>query len=263
MRTRLFLVSATSSLTLLLAGCGGDPDVKDATGDTSAKTVQGEKPSVASKDLQRYFDAVASSDPDALAAVEDVAAPGSVAAAYLQEQSDVSNAGIDAGSPYDGGTAKKVDGGYENCDDTTDEDSCVKWGDLEQVDGKLAKFTINGTDISDRISVGDGTKVDADKIASVEFLSSYKSVQSEVVFVNVRVASKKTPISLNIYDATYRDADKRQTTSTTDSTGPTELDADSTAYVSLVFKASAIGGTVNLGMYDSNFNEVRASVKTR
>jgi hypothetical protein len=258
---------------LVLTGCGGSSDVKPAKGDTSANTVQGKeakRDAAADRDAElkdeavaQYFDAISYSDPEKMEAVKSVVAPGSIAAAYLQEQSDVSNAGIDAGTPYDGGPAKKIDGGFENCDETDDENSCTKWTDLEQVNGRLAKFTVNGTDITDRIAVGDGTKANAGSLASVEFLSTYKSVQSEVVFVNLRVTSDKEPVNLNLYSATYRGTDKRQSTATADSTGPTELEADSTAYVSLIFKAGAIGGDVKLGVSDSDYNEIEATIKTR
>lgn len=258
----LVAIGSIVVMTLSLAACDGGSDAKTAKGDTSANAVEGDKPELENKDAKRFFDAIASSDPEKMAAVTDVAAPGSIAAAYLQEQSDVANAGIDAGSPYEGGEAQKVDGGYENCVETGDADSCVTWANLEQVDGKLAKFTINDVDISDRIAIGDGTSVKASAAAQVEFLSAYKSIQADVVFVNLKVTSGKDAISLNSYSATYRGIDKRQSTATGDSTSTTELEADSTAYISLVFKASAIGGTVKLGVYDKNFDEAFATVKT-
>jgi hypothetical protein len=261
MRTRLILTSLVS-IAALASGCGGGSDVPPAKGDTSAKTVKGEDSELENADLRKFFDAIATSDPDKMAAVESLVAPGSIAAAYLQEQTDASNAAIDAGLVYQAGTTEKVKGGYQNCDKTEDEPSCVTWTDLEQVGGKLAKFTINDIDISDRISVGDGSKQKAGELATVEFLSAYKSVQSDQIFINVRVTSGNEKLMLDTYSATYRGADKRQSTAT-DSTGPTELDADSTAYLSLIFKASKIGGVAKLRILDEDYNrDVEVAIKT-
>jgi hypothetical protein len=263
MRLRRFTALAFAA-SLVLAGCGGGGDVQEAKGDTSAKTVESDKdaPELKGSAVKAYFDAISYSDPQKMEAVKDTVAPGSIAAAYLQEQSDVSNAGIDAGTPYDGGPAKKVDGGFENCDEVDDKDSCTKWTDLEQVDGKLAKFKVNGVDLTDRIAIGDGSKAEAGDLATVEFLSTYKSVQADYIFVNLRVTSGKEPISLNSYSAKYRGTDKRQSTATADSTGPTDIEADSTAYIALVFKASAIGGEVKLGVFNSDYDETTVAIKT-
>lgn len=247
----------------LLAGCGGDPDVKPAKGDTNAKKVEGKAPELEDADIRRFFEAIAAYDPDKMKSVRTLAAPGSLAAAYLQEQSDASNALIDAGSgDDDGSNLNKVDGGYENCSDPSDPKNCVTWANFESVEGKLAKFTINDTDISDRITVGDGSKQKAGDLATIEFLSAYKSVQSDQIFVNVRVTSNKQKIDLNAYSATYRGKDKRQSTAT-DATAPTELDADSTAYISMIFKASKVGGVAKLTVSDENFDaEQEVAIKT-
>lgn len=262
MRIRQTVVSVLAVGTLV-AGCGGEPDVKPATGDSSAKTVEGKTPELENADLKKFFDAIAASDPEKMQAVKSLAAPGSIAAAYLQEQSDASNALIDAGFGNDiGSTAKEVDGGYKNCSDPADPTNCVTWADFESANGKLAKFTINGTDISDRIAVGDGSNQDAGGLATVEFLSAYKSVQSDQIFVNVKVTSHTQKINLGAYTATYRGDDKRQSTAT-DASAPTELDADSTAYVSMIFKASKLGGIAKLAISDESYNvEQEVAIKT-
>lgn len=246
--------------TLVLSGCGGS-DATPADGDTSAKTVKGDA-ELANDDIEAVFDAIAKSDVDAMTEAEKFVAPGSVAAAYLQEQRDATNADIDGGTFVEGSAPTKVKGGYKSCADSEDEESCVVWAGFESVDGKLASLTINDIDISDRVSVGDGSEIKAGDLGTVEFLSAYKSVQSGNVFVNVRITSNDEPVYADLYSAAYRGKDKRQTTAS-NASGNSDLDADSMTYASLIFEADEIGGTAKLDVSDENFNRTETvEVKT-
>lgn len=257
--TVIFAAVALVSLT----GCGGN-DAKQTEGDSKAATVNNDDATISNGDIEKYFKAISNEDPDEMAQVEQHAAPGSVAAAYLQEQTDAVNAQIDGGGSVGNTEFSKVDGGYKNC--ATDEngnDACVTWSGFESDAGKLAKFKINDIDISDRISVGDGSKKAAGSLATVEFLSAYKSVQSGYLFVNLKITTKADKINIDSYGATYRGTDKRQLTAVS-AAGPTELGADSTATVSVIFKAAKAGGTIQFDIADENYNkEATVSIKTQ
>ena len=89
MRNRI-LIATVVIAALGLASCGGDSDVKSAKGDTSATKVTGETPKLTDKQVGEYFAAVASEDIDKIKAAKELAAPGSIAAAYIQAQGDIS-----------------------------------------------------------------------------------------------------------------------------------------------------------------------------
>lgn len=259
MRTRYLSVIA-ATIVLLATGCGGS-DVKGAEGDTAAKKVEGDK--LSNGDIEKYFDAISSADPTKIEDVLTLAAPSSIAFAYLRYQEDANNAAIDGGSPYPESTMTKVDGGFKNCNDPADKSSCAVWADFESVDGKLAKFTVNGVDLKDRISIGDGSKAKVGSLGTIEFLGAYQSVQTGDVAVNVRVTSNKDAINIASYEATYRGTDKRQITAASIA-GPTELGADSTAYVSMFFEHAKPGGELKMTLNSEDFmTSVDARIKTR
>lgn len=257
------LVTIFAILALVLTGCGGETsDSKPADGDASAKKVENDEPKLANDDIEKFFKAISSADPDRIEGVKSLAAPDSVAAAYAQQQQDVINAGIDGGVPQDESTLKKVDKGYENCP-SGQPDSCIVWDDFEAARGKLAKFTVDDIDITDRISIGDGSTKKAGDLATLEFRSAYKSVQSGHVFVSVLVTSSNEKINIGSYEATYRGVDKRQSTAV-DVSGLTELDADSVATLAMVFKAAEVGGTVKVRIMNSEYaNEQIVEIKTQ
>lgn len=259
MRTR-HLSAIAVTIVLLLTGCGGS-DAKVAEGDTTAKKVEGDK--LSNSDIEKYFEAIASGDPTKTEDVLPLTAPGSIAFAYARYRADADNAAIDGGTPLPASTITKVDGGFESCDDAADKSTCVVWSDFESVGGKLAKFTVNGVDIADRISIGDGSKTNVGSLGTIEFLGAYQSVQNGGVIVNTRVTSKKDAINIASYEATYRGTDKRQTTAA-EAAGPTELGADSTAYVSMYFEHAKPGGELKMSLSSKDFmTSVDARIKTR
>jgi hypothetical protein len=262
MRSRLALVTVTTLVVLLASSCGGDPDAKPAERDTSAKTAKNDEPKLANDDVEKYFEAIVSSDPDQLDDASEIAAPGSIAEAYLKYHRAGIDAQIDGGVQDEGSELKKVEDGYKDCSNPDDPKDCVVWSDFESVDGRLANFTINDKDLKDRISLGNGSKVKAGDLGSVEFLVAYQSVQSSDLFVIVRVASRDAT-SLNAGSATYRDPDKRQSTASS-YYGADELGADSTATLAMIFSRAKPGGEATLTFNSENYARSEdAKFKTR
>lgn len=191
-----------------------------------------------------------------------LAAPGSVAAAYAQYNVDANQAAIDGGSDYDDETLSEIDGGYKSCSGGTSDDDCVTWTDFESSDGKISSLKVNETDISKRISIGNGRSKKAGDLATVELLTAYQSVQANDMVVNALIKSGDGEITIGTYEAKYRGPDGRQTTASA-AEGPTELDADSTANVTLSFKNAKPSGEVTITVYNEDYDEETVTLKTR
>ena len=129
-------------LLLLLApavtGCSGDDaEPADAPG----------LPSQAA--LRSYFEAVVTSDVDALAEVgADVAGEGSPAQDYAAYNALSAAASAAGGPPQDAVEVEAVDGGFRAC---VAEDRCAEWSDLEGADGRLTGFTVNGVPLEESL----------------------------------------------------------------------------------------------------------------
>jgi len=264
MNVRLVLALFAIAPILVNGACGG-PDVKEATSDRSAATAKQE---VDGEEVEAYFEAHASNDVAELESAAKLAAPGSLANAYALHQSNVENASIDAGQPSESGTTKKVDGGYRICEtqivdvEGTEEETCYTYADFESTDGKLASFTINGKELDDRISLGNGEKVKAGRFGRIEFLSSYKSAANDL-YVTVRFTTRSVAASFGGYEATYRSPEGRQATAS-GHIGNAEVDADSTSYEAIIFSKAEPGGVVRIPISSEDFmSEKVVRLKTR
>ncbi len=247
-RTGLLIAAA---LLVPLSACS-DGEVKEAKGDTAAKTVDNSETKLEDADVKKVVEALSSSDPEELKDALPLTTPGSVAEAYLKHQVNLTTAAIDGGTEYQAGTVKKVDGGYQDCDDASDKSTRVVFGGFESTEGKLATLTVDSTPLADRIASGDGSTKKAGDLAEVEFLSAYKTVTSGDLHVVISVTSAGDPININQYQAKYRGTDKRQSTATAGE-GPTELAADSRANVAMVFKNADIGGEVTIQLLSEDY----------
>lgn len=194
--------------------------------------------------VKAYLDALNSSDPDAMRAALEHAAPRSVAHSYLQHQANVEEAALDGGQQRPEGTVVRSGDGYRMCSDQTEEKTCVMFTDFKSAGGKLSDLKVNGVDPGPLLTVGNGDTVKS-KGATFEFLTAYRSVASNALFVALRVTSGPDPISPFLYDGTYRSPDGKQR-KVTDAYGSTELDAKSNTVVAMVFAASRPGGKVTL-----------------
>lgn len=267
------LAAALAMAAAILVGCGTD-DVKPAEGDGSVATVDnGPSPTASGEaeggtdlpsdeEVEAYFDAVSTYDIDDLELAMELSEPGSIAEAYAGYILASANSAIDGGVPLEGEEPRKVTGGYESCP-PEDPESCATWTDIEGRDGRIVKFRVNGEDIGDRLAAGNGQSVQAGSLARAELLYAYRSVQSDALFVLVRIESGEAPITVATYEGTYRAPEGRQSQSSQNS-GPTELMGDSSATVALVFPGAEVGGTTAFPIYSDDFMTERVvELKTR
>jgi hypothetical protein len=262
------LVGTVTVAVIALAGCSSGPEVKDATGDTKATKPSADVPS--DKEVETFFEDLNSGDPERVEKAIGAAAPDSIAAGYASYHLHILNSWTDAGYPYEPNTLDKTSEGFESCYPETNEEEqpdnpCVVWAGIESEDGKIASLTVNGEDISERLTVGDGKKIEAAPLATVEFLSAYQSVQSNALLVNLTIKSKAKTLSPDFYSAKYRSPDGRQSTASAEATTATdEISPDSLSYVTLGFDRAKPGGDVRLTLNDSNYNTTRTvKIKTR
>lgn len=259
MRIRHLLIIFLAT-TFALAGCGGT-DVKESKGDTKAATVKTEK--LSDGDVEKYFEALNSYDSDKIDQVAAATAPASIAFAYAKYISNTANANVDGGVPNESGTMTMVNDGYKLCDSGEEGDSCATFSDIESTGGKLAKFTVNGANLTDRISVGDGSPVKAGELGSVEFLGAYQTVTTAGMAINLKVSAGKAKINIDSSQATYRGPDKRQSTAS-QTAGPSELGADSVAFVVVFFPNAKPGGSLTMSLSSLDYMTERSvTIKTR
>jgi hypothetical protein len=170
----------------LLAGCGGDDEPEPVSGPGLP----------AQAHLKTYFEAITSSDPDALAKAESaVTAPGSPAqgyAAYVADFSIAAAAAGQAGEPVD---VEEVDNGFKACvGDGAGQ--CATWTDLEGKDGRLADFTVNGKPLHDLlVDLTSQPPVKAGGLYEVQPDYAYRQPTSGKLYVVCKVTAFDVPLS--------------------------------------------------------------------
>ncbi|MFW6041826.1 MAG: hypothetical protein ACOC8M_02380 [Guyparkeria sp.] len=211
--------------------------------------------------IRTYLDGIASWSPSAARDALEYAAPDSVAHAYMQHQINVAEAALDGGLQYGQPTVEAIDGGYELCD-SVDASLCNEFTEIETIDGVVEDFLIDGTSPGSLLVVGNGDVVESQDV-SVEFLTAYRAISSNTLFVTVGVETGEEQVELNIYSAAYRapDGEQRQPA---DAMGPYEIGAESTATIALLFPEAEPGGTVTLDGYvgDDFANTVEFTIQT-
>lgn len=135
---------------------------------------------------------------------------------------------------------------------------------IRRRDGKVAKFTVDGEDLTDRI-MGTGDKVSLGRLGTIEFLTAYQSVSANGMVVNLLLKTKDLAVATSdFYSARYRAPDGRQATASENTTTPDELGSDSTATVSVFFDRAKPGGELRLSLSDVDYNvEREVKIKTR
>lgn len=244
---------------VLLAGaaCGADtspPAEQSAVSQSPVPTVKqssGATRPAAAPSASEYFELLSTNDSDNAAKAAELAAPKSLAAAYATHLAAVRGANEDGGNAEEADDLT-VDGDvYQSCAADQDSDDCTRWSGATFKDGRIASLTVNGKDISGRLTLGSGDKVAAGKLGNVKFVSAYKSIASDALFVTGVVDSNKEKITLGTYSASYRDRSGKQVTAY-DGGGPGELDADSNTRIVMIFSKAKVGGMVTLEMYDDS-----------
>ena len=248
-------------------GCSNDPEIKESEGDTQASKPEG--PKLSSADVEKFFEGLASRDPETIESVTPIAAEGSVAEAYAKYTLHLTNAAIDAGTPYLPYTVTKSEKGFKSCASPDEElapstKRCSLWSGVEAEDGKLASLTVDGNSLRDRISVGTGEKIKLGALGRLEFLSAFQSPSANGMIVNLRLKTKALAVSATeFYSARYRSKDGRQSTAS-NAMVPDEIAPDSVAYLAVVFDRAKPGGELLATVSDSDYNQERdVTVPTR
>ena len=161
---------------------------------------------------------------------------------------------IDGELDFEGTPVEETDGGYRSCNDPADDSTCIEWANIEGRGGKIVAFTANDEPVRDRIVVGSGQPVQAGSLASVTLLYAYQSVVTPNLYVVVNVESGSSPVTAAIYDATFRGAGGRQLkVDDESSSGPTDLDADSSATMVMAFPQAKLGGSATFSVISDDF----------
>ena len=272
-------VAATSLVALLasLAACGGDKASEDEGGNeanvvggaattAATETGSGESGAPSNDTVEAFIDALASRDPDELADAMDLVVPGSYAEAMVTYYIAITDAVIGAGYDIEdlAGETEEIDGGYRICNDSSDKDTCAEITDIVGRDELVSGFKIDGEDRTDKLVVGSGESIPAEALADVTLRAAGEQTTPDRLNVVIDVTSGAQPISISAYSATYRTPEGRQVQVSSDASfvGSTELQADSTTTVLLVFQNAAIGGDVTLELVSEDYETLKVQIPT-
>lgn len=248
MKMKKLNVALASLAVIALSACSTAvaPDDTDVNGAATTQPLQADsRPMVDSApaeavSVKEYFDAFAGQGVEEMRTAADNAAAGSLAQDYLVHQANIGEASTANGY---GVEEQSVD--YKkDAVEITSFDYTTKYADIEFDGGKIASFTIDGKDVSDRLVVGSGEVVEtSDELASFEVLSAYQSI-SNYLFVVVKYKTNDRPADFG-YTATYRDPSGRQINDS-DSVTPSSVVEESYQLGTVTFPSATIGGTMKL-----------------
>lgn len=216
------------------------PDTTEANGAATSQPFQADSAPAEVVALEEYFDAFAAQETEPMRDVAKNAAEGSMAHDYLVHQANVFDSNEANGYPSTPQTVEYKNGFVEIYED----DYSTKYADIKFDGEKIASFTIDGIDVSERLVVGDGESVESsDMLVNFEVLSAYKSI-SDDLFVVVKYSTNDRPMDFG-YQATYRDPSGRQIDDS-DSINPSSIVADSYQLGIVIFPGAEIGGAMQL-----------------
>jgi hypothetical protein len=181
---------------------------------------------------------------------------------YVTHLANVAEAALDGGTPLSDTTLKQLeDSSFKSCDDPSDEKTCVTFSDFAvDASGKFVDLRVNGKAIGGRLTAGNGESVSAGG-AKFTFLTANRSIQSNALFVSVKVEAGKKPISPFSATATYRSPDGKQRQAT-QAYGPADIDAESNSIVTMIFQGVKAGGRVTLeGCVDECNSDFKVVIK--
>lgn len=218
------------------------------TGEPSAASPSASTSAVSGDAVKAVANAVAAqSTPDKMRQGLSSTVVGSPAHAYLSHLANTAEAGLDGGrASTDRSVVSAGGGSFRLCIPPADEKSCITLGGFKvDPSGKVVDVTVNDQDVAPRLTSGNGQAVSAGG-AKFTFLTAYKSIQSDALFVTVKVETGGKAIGINIFSATYRGPDGKQRQAS-DAGGPTDPDANSNAIVYMAFPGVQAGGKVTIG----------------
>jgi hypothetical protein len=250
---------------VLLAGCGGSDgpavtEADDAAGDTTSTTTTTvvDDPSAGAEAYMRAF---ASNDPQTMLEMQDLAQRGSLAYGYALHQQAVTEVLQQGATPVPDDVVVTEDTVVLTGMDDNNQPYDTTYGDFE-VDpdtGRLVNFTVNGTALEGRISVG-GQAVTAHGITVAPF-TAYQTVVSDDLWVVVDITNNAgQPFSNAAYDSSYVGPDGIQTQAET-ADAADEIQAGATARALITFLGAPLGGQLFYkGFLDDFLTEVNVTV---
>lgn len=242
---------------LALAGCSSGDSVDTTTDDsapTGEETTTSESTATGGEAAVDYIEALATYNPSEVAAMIDLAEPGSFAHSYAIHQTAVARAGADSGLSRLEPAQVTVNGDEIEICDANNECSTYENFETDPDSELVTDFTINGIDADDRLVLGDDSVVSQ---AGVDYklISAYISTSTESLFVAFDVTNNaQHPFDPGAFSATYVGADGRQVTAA-DAAGALTIQPGATATVLVIFDGADLGGAVQIEGYldDPNF----------
>lgn len=242
------VIAAPAGATAVPAAPAPDPEqpgVDDATG---------AQPQLF--DALAYFAALFSGDPDQIAGLQALTAPGSPAEAYALYQIEF----VQTVREHDNQTIEPVNvflraDGLVVC---VTAESCVDVTGLRVVDGRLVSFDVEGESIADRLARP--TEPIPVGLSTAEVRAAYRSVTSDRLVVYIEVVSSDQ-VSFELSAAVYVDAEGDQTPVNREhSVGALDIDAKGTTTAALAFDSASPGGTVRFLVYPTDGSAPLAAV---
>lgn len=265
-------IVAAAVIVGVVAGCGGDiheggtlddiatpvPTVTEAGGVPSESPNTGESAAEIPDDVTRAGYAIADlvaalvdTNPETLRTALESTEQDSLAYHYLAHRANLYEAALDGGQLlWPPRTVAEIEDGFRLCD-TVDATVCTDLTWFEWSDAGVTEFLVDGERLEGRLSAGDTSTVTSGTVTA-EFLTSYLSIQSDALFVTMRVSSGDAPAELMTHAATYRSPDGGQRR-VADFYGPMALGPASSATVALAFPGVEPGGSVTIDVAEAGY----------
>lgn len=186
------VVSVLACLLLVVPACGEDgpefPQVSE--GDASASVVDDtESASTAPRgpsqeDLDRFFDSVASAEPERLQKALAMTADGSNAEAWLRMYRARSLASQQAGEPWTAANVTTTGQRYKLCR----KNDCDVFGVKARGD-RIADLTINGNGLKGRIILGSRKPYPVEGLVTLRLIGSYKLISTGDLVIAVEAVA--------------------------------------------------------------------------
>ena len=192
-----------------------------------------------------------------------LAAPGSIAEAYVKEQYGVTLALQQAGNSMDASSFTKAGDSYKSCQsESAQGKSCVRWGNVEADGNRIANFTVSGKSLKGRLSAGSGKATPVGSLGSVQVKASYQSVQSGALFVVFSLKARSLPLMVDRTDSAYLTKNGTQVTAQ-DLSGPNTLLPHAVGNYYIAFPHVPVGGHLVLNLIDQqNYENASATIPT-
>lgn len=255
--TRAAVLAALT--TAVLAGCSNSvPTTNDTRPERVPTANQDQTDSQVESDVvAAYMNVLEEKDPDALLAGRKNALKDSVADAYILHLAYLAEGQLDAGMGTHAapGRIERKEDNYQLCsyDNLTGDERCITYSDFKVKDGKLTDFLIDRKSPGSLMVMGSGETVSGGGV-KLEFLSAYRSIQSNTLYITARATSGSKPVQLDVWSATYRASNGKQRT-VSDSVAPDKLEKNSSVVIIAGFRGVSPGGRLTVEACSDEFCE--------